>query len=137
MARSMDIFVESAAPLKIFAKEIGTLLGVEFQAISDDTEVYYEFQNSHIIFTVGTHNFVNDRDMNFEDYHYHLSVWALNIGDGVDSNRWRDEFVRKVFEKLKATRRYPLMLVEDIQMKVEAFCPESDTVQGGFSAKKE
>ena len=124
MARSMDIFVGLEVPIKIFVKEIETVLGIKLQRISDGDEVCYEFQNAHIIFTVGMHNFVNDRDMNFEDYHYHLSVLAPNIGDGADPKKWRDEFARKVFQKLKAGRRYPLMLVEDVQVKLETFCPE-------------
>ena len=73
-------------------------------------------QNTHIIFTVGAHNFANNRDMNFESGHYQLSVLAPNIGDGTDSKKCRDEFARGVFQKLKASRRWPLMLVDDVQV---------------------
>lgn len=121
MARSMDIFVEADVPIQVFVKEVEMLLGIKLQRISDGEEVYYEFQNSPIIFTVGMHEFVNDRGMNFEDYRYHLSVWGLNIGDGAAPQKSRDEFARFIFQKLKASQRYRLMLVEDIQVKLEVF----------------
>ena len=121
MARSMDIFVEADVPIQVFVKEVEMLLGIKLQRISDGEDVYYEFQNSPIIVTVGTHEFVNDRDMNFEDYRYHLSVWGIHIGDGAAPQKSRDEFACFIFHKLKASQRYRLMLVEDIQMKLEVF----------------
>ena len=123
MARSMDIFVKSEAPIKIFVKEIETLLRIKLQGVFDAEEVYHEFQNAHIIFTVGTHDLVNDREMNFEDYHYHLSVWAPNIGAEANPRKWRNEFAQFVFQKLKKSQRSRLMLVEDVQVKLETSCP--------------
>jgi hypothetical protein len=125
MSKSLDIFIESEVPIEVFVKEMETLLGVKLQPISDDEEIFYEFRDPQIVLSVGTHDFVNDRDMNFEDYHYDLSVRALNISAEANRKKWRDTFARKVFQKLRASRKYPLMLVEDIQVKLEAFRPES------------
>jgi hypothetical protein len=125
MSKSLDIFIESEVPIEVFVKEMETLLGVKLQPISDDEEIFYEFRDPQIVLSVGTHDFVNDRDMNFEDYHYDLSVRALNISAEANRKKWREKFAGTVFQKLKASRKYPLMLVEDIQVKLEAFRPES------------
>ncbi|MCH8291886.1 hypothetical protein IH992_12395 [Candidatus Poribacteria bacterium] len=125
MPKNVDIFVGSEAPIKTFVKEMETLLGIKLHAISDGEEIFYEFRDPQIVLTVGTHDFVNDRDMNFEDYRYDLSVRALNVSTEEHRKKWRDKFVRFVFQKLKASHKYQLMLVEDIQVKLEAFCPKS------------
>ena len=100
------------------------MLQIKLQWISDGDEFCCEFQNARIIFTVGAHNFVKDRHMNLEDYHSHSSVLAPNIGDGTEPKKCPKEFARKVFQKLKASQWYPLMLVEDVQVKLQTFCPE-------------
>ena len=129
MSKSMDIWVASEVPITVFVKEIEKLLGIQLQRISDGKETFYEFRQPQTVLTVGTHDLVNDRDVNFEDYHYHLSVRARNINTEEDRKKWRDEFARFVFQKLKASQKYPLMLVEDIQVKLQTFCPESDRVR--------
>jgi hypothetical protein len=123
MSESRDIFIDSQTGMANLAKEIESLLDIQFQLISDRYETWYEYRNPRISLTLGEHDFENDRDMNFEQYRYHLSVRALNLDTEAVRKKWRDEFASFVFQKLKATQKYRLMLVEDLQVKLEEFCP--------------
>jgi hypothetical protein len=123
MSESRDIFVDSEAGMANLAKEIESLLNIQFQLISDRYETWYEYRNPRISLTLGEHDFENDRDINFEEYRYYLSVIALNLDTEAERKKWRDEFASFVFQKLKATQKYRLMLVEDLQVKLEEFCP--------------
>ena len=129
MPRSIDIFVESEVSLEDFVQDIEKLLEIKLQRISNGEEIFYEFRDPRVVFTVGTHDLVNDREMNFEDYRYHLSARALNISTEEERQKWRDEFARDIFQKLKTTQNYHLMLVEDIQVKLAEFHPEADIVR--------
>jgi hypothetical protein len=124
MSRSIDIFVDSQAPLGVFVREIELLLGVKLQRRSESGETWYEFRDPRIVLTIGEHDLENDRDMNFADYRYDFSVRALNVKTEEERKQWREEFARAAFEKLKATRRYPLMMVENLGVKLDEFRPE-------------
>lgn len=123
MSESRDIFIDSQTGMANLAKEIESLLDIQFQLISDRYETWYEYRNPRINLTLGEHDFENDRDMNFEQYRYHLSVIALNLDTEAVRKKWRDDLASFVFQKLKATQKYRLMLVEDLQVKLEEFCP--------------
>ncbi|HYP39132.1 MAG TPA: hypothetical protein VEX13_02130, partial [Chloroflexia bacterium] len=64
-----------------------------------------------------------DRDMNFGEYRYHISIRALNAVDGEERREWGDTFAQQVFKKLKATGKYPLMLTDDLQTRLEEYRP--------------
>ncbi|MEG3975991.1 hypothetical protein QT970_15405 [Microcoleus sp. herbarium8] len=123
MSRTLDIFVDFPQGLEHLIKELEFILALKFELISDGTDNWYEFHNSTITLTVGNHDFENDRDIKFEEYPYNLSIRALNISNELDRQKWRDDFASYVFQKLKATERYRLMLVDDLQVKLEEFAP--------------
>lgn len=123
MSRTLDIFVDFPQGLEHLIKELEFILALKFELISDGTDNWYEFHNSTITLTVGNHDFENDRDIKFEEYPYNLSIRALNISNELDRNKWRDEFASYVLHKLKATESYRLMLVDDLQVKLEEFAP--------------
>jgi hypothetical protein len=130
MADYVYVFVRAEADLADFAKELEQLLGIDLRRESDDYGTWYEFINPRAAVTLGEHEFINDRDLKFEDYRYDIQVRALRIktDDPNEPLRRRDEFARSVFEKLKATRKYPLMLVDNLQTKLEEFHPVRDRV---------
>jgi hypothetical protein len=119
MAKSIDIFVDSRAPLEDFVSELESLLGITFQRVSDNGEIWCEFKDKHIALTVGTHQYENSRNMNFQDYHYDIEVRALNIQTEEERKKWRDDFARSVFKKLKETNNYRLMMIENLGVKLE------------------
>jgi hypothetical protein len=123
MSRTLDIFVDFPQGLEHLIKELEFILALKFELISDGTDNWYEFHNSTITLTVGNHDFENDKDINFEEYPYNLSIRALNISNELDRKKLRDEFASYVLHKLKATESYRLMLVDDLQVKLEELAP--------------
>ena len=123
MSRTLDIFVDFPQGIEHLIKELEFILALKFELISDGTDNWYEFRNSTITLTVGKHDFENDRDINFEEYPYNLSIRGLNISNELERKKWRDDFASYVLHKLKATERYHLMLVDDLQVKLEEFAP--------------
>ena len=125
MANSIDIFVDSRAPLEDFVSQLESLLGITFQRVYDNGEIWYEFKDQHIVLTVGTHEYENSRNMNFQDYHYDIEVRALNIQTEKERKKWRDDVAHSVFRKLKETNSYHLMMIENLGVKLDEFAPKT------------
>lgn len=123
MSHTLDIFLDFPQGIEHLIKELELILALKFELVSDGTDNWYEFRNSTITLTVGKHDFENDRDIKFEEYPYNLSIRSLNISNELDRQKWRDDFGSYVFQKLKATENYRLMLVDDLQVKLEEFAP--------------
>jgi hypothetical protein len=123
MSRTLDIFVDFPQRIEHLIKELEFVLALKFELVSDGTDNWYEFRNSTITLTIGKHDFENDRDIKFEEYPYNLSIRALNISNEFDRKKWCDDFASYVLHKLKATESYRLMLVDDLQVKLEEFAP--------------
>ncbi len=123
MSRTLDIFVEFPQDIEHLIKELEMILALKFELVYEGTDNWYEFRKSTITLTVGKHDFENDRNIRFEEYPYNLSIRALNISNQLDKQKWRDDFASYVFQKLKGTERYRLMLVDDLQVKLEEFAP--------------
>src|SRR5438045_2362106 len=69
--------------------------------------------DEHVILTLGEHDFVNDREMMFEQYPYHIGIRAIGARNEDDRTAWRDRLVNQLYKKLKDKNRYRLLLVED------------------------
>ena len=123
MSRTLDIFLDFPQEIEHLVKELEFILAIKFELFSDGTDNWYEFRNSTISLTLGKHDFENDRDIKFEEYPYNLSIRALNISNELERQKWCDDFASYVFQKLKATERYRLMLVDDLQVQLEEFAP--------------
>ena len=123
MSRTLDIFLDFPQEIEQLVKELEFILAIKFELFSDGTDNWYEFRNSIISLTLGKHDFENDRDIKFEEYPYNLSIRALNISNELERQKWGDDFASYVFQKLKATERYRLMLVDDLQVQLEEFAP--------------
>lgn len=123
MSRTLDVFVDFPQKIEYLIKELELILDMKFEIFSDGTENWYEFRNSTITLTIGKHDFENDRDIKFEEYPYNLSIRALNISNEFERKKWCDDFASYVFQKLKATERYRLILVDNLQVQLEEFVP--------------
>jgi hypothetical protein len=123
MSRTLDIFVDFPQKIEYLIKELELILALKFELFSDGTVNWYEFRNSTITLTIGKHDFENDHDIKFEEYPYNLSIRALNISTEFDRQNWCNDFASYVFQKLKSTERYRLMLVDDLQVQLEEFVP--------------
>src|SRR5437879_5303687 len=106
MARSIHIFVDSDMPLEDFIRETESLLGIKLQPVFEGGETWYEFRNSQVVLSIGSHEYENDRDMNFENFRYDIEVRALNINTEEERKKWREDFALLIFNKLKGTNKY-------------------------------
>ena len=124
MARRFHIFIESDVTLDQFAKQLSVLLGLSLQPKADEYERWYEAYIPNGFLDVGKHNFDDDKDMNFESYRFDLRIWPQNVVTEEDWQKALKTMACPIFEKLKAAGRYSLMLVEDLQVKLDEFHPQ-------------
>jgi len=124
MSRSMHLFIDTKSSLATLAQEVSSLLRINLQRRADAHETWYEYDDATTVLTLGTHDFENDRDMNFEDYRYDIELRALNLDTPEEREQRLADLVKVVYQKLKATQKYPLLLVDDLQVKLAEFSPQ-------------
>jgi hypothetical protein len=135
MSVSIEIFVGFKSPnFQEFCQEMETSLGITFRFVPDETSRskthhYYIFSDDYKCITLlKAIDYVNDRGMNFEDYQYYIGVEAIGWKYPEDRDRILNESSRSIFEKLKATGRYPLMMTYDVQRKLDEFYPKPSEI---------
>ncbi len=133
MSVAIQIFVGFKSPLfKNFCQEIEAILGLDFRFMPDsggnDCFDYYVFADEHRRITLSEtgEGFENDRDMNFGDYQHYIGVQAIGWRYEEEHDRILNESSRAIFEKLKAAGRYPLMMIYDMQRKLDEFQPKQN-----------
>ena len=88
--------------------------------------IFYEFRHNQVKALLTEHSYENDGDVRFEDYRYEISITAIKqLASETDQRQWRNDFAHRVFELLKGTQDYSLMLVDDLQLKIEEFHPQA------------
>jgi hypothetical protein len=123
MSRPIDIFIVSKGSLEDIVKELETLLKMPGQRFSDDYETWYVLRDEHTQYVVGTQQYINDKDVHFEDYQYDIEVQAINIREADERTKHQEDAAYRVFNLLKQTKKYPLMLVDNLQIKLDEFHP--------------
>ncbi|MFN8496108.1 MAG: hypothetical protein U0350_51425 [Caldilineaceae bacterium] len=123
MSQSLDIFVDTDESLVGFVRELESLLNIKFEMVTTDYETWYEFANSEIVATVGGHDFENDCDIEFENYRYDIALRPINYETAAEWQERREKYANRIFDKLKATQRYQLLLVDNLQVKLAEFSP--------------
>ncbi len=128
------LFIASDLTVHELAKELGTILRIQFQPIKDKSELtadpkFWAYEcidkakNRWFILHKSGHSYINDRDLRFEDYQHYMRVgitspYQVGLGE-------RDSLIRQVlldtFEKLKGSGKYNLLATEDLQHKVAQF----------------
>jgi hypothetical protein len=106
--------------------DLNATLGTHFVKQPSEYATYLS-SSSDLSLDLGTHDFDNDRDMLFEEYPYVITV--RKIGHDAD---FQTAAARRVFDALKATGRYRLLLVSDLQSKLDEFGPQrASPARGG------
>jgi len=124
MSKSIHLFIDTKSGLETLAQEVSGLLRINLHQCADAYETWYEYDNATTVLTLGTHDFENDQGMNFEAYRYDIELRALNLGEPEEREQRLADLVKFVYQKLKATQRYPLLLVDDLQVKLAEFSPQ-------------
>jgi hypothetical protein len=86
---------------------------------------------------LGTHPYENDRDMAFEDHPYVITVRRVGQPREV-----QEACARQLFDRLAATGRHRLLLVDDLQRLLGSVRPEPGTsgapsVHHGMETRRE
>src|ERR1700749_3836351 len=123
MSWNVGLFINLAPSIELLAHQVGEILNIDLKRVEDEDGVRYEsFEPDFIVDLYGDHGLVNDRDMNFEDFSLELRLQRLNRNP--DQSRERAlSAAQTVFEQLKKTGQYQLMLVEDVQKRLDSFDP--------------
>lgn len=124
MSKSIHLFIDANSGLEALAQEVSFLLSINLQRRADLHDAWYEYEDATTVLTLGTHDFGNDHDMNFEDYRYDIELRALNLDTPEEREQRLADLVKFVYQKLRATQKYPLLLVDDLQVKLAEFLPQ-------------
>ncbi len=123
MADNVGVFIQTDKSLEKLAEEVGCLLELKFEHQKDDYDEWYAVRTGEGLYDIGVHGLDNDRDMNFEDYQYEVRFWENTDNSPEERERLQKVVGRKIFERLKSTKKYPLMLVFDVQHKLDEYHP--------------
>ena len=99
---------------------------IRLRPVHDNEFILYEYSDNNRWFTIGRHALENDRGLPFEDYCYQIEVGAFNLWDWQERQRVCRDFARHIFDKLKATQKDNLMLVDGVQVKLDEFYPSPE-----------
>jgi hypothetical protein len=131
MAKYIHIMVNTDENLEEFAQQVSSLLGLSLEFRHDQYDEWFTGVSPNFHIDLGVHDYDNDHDMLFENYRYDVTIRPSKI---VTSEDWQNaiEFVKaNVYEKLKATGRYSLMLTEQLGKKLDEYEPTTPAVQVG------
>ncbi len=131
MGNTVKVFVRAEVPLDEFVRELENLLGLQFKRFDADSGVIYEARTPDGLYIVyDDHWLDNDADLglNFEDYNYEISFlpsneFARRASSVEEWDRIFVDFGWRIFERLKATGKYPLMYTYDVCRKLDEYTP--------------
>jgi hypothetical protein len=126
MANYMNVFVRAEVPLDEFVRQLENLLGLQFERFDTESGVIYEARTPEGFYQVyDDHWLDNDPDLglNFEDYNYEISFLVSSKFEPEEGDRVREDVGRRIFERLKATGKYPLMYTYDVCRKLDEYTP--------------
>jgi hypothetical protein len=128
MAESIFLFIDANAPLEQIVDHIASITALQFHKYAPAGEAFQARTPYSIITIFGDHGFENDRDMHFEDYQYTMEICAIRDLRLATNQDQTEQFAARLFEQLKATDRYALLLVWDLQQKLQEHRPRSRAV---------
>jgi hypothetical protein len=126
MSWSINLFVDAHESLPQFVRDVEAACDIKFTKFCADEGERYEYRAPHgVVCLWDDHALENDRDLNFADYRYELNVRPYRTTEWEHDQRAGYELATRLFEYLKATGRYRLMLVEELQKRLQVFDPQA------------
>jgi len=121
VSTSIDVFLKSDYDIENLLGALNNLLDINLSKVKLDEEKWYEHKHTNVLISFGNHSFINDNNMDFESYNYDIAIRTFGIKDPVKRVKICKEFARRVFDVLKETGKYDLMMVEGVQTKLDEF----------------
>ena len=115
MSSDLSILIHSSHNnIEEFAQEISKILSITLVRKIQDGEVFYEYESPSEWMRLWINDFENDMGIPFESYDFVLllSAWGIN-GKGYEESSF--QFAKRIFENLKQSENYDLLLVRDVQ----------------------
>jgi hypothetical protein len=134
MSASTEIYARADSSYVAFAQSVANLLGISFQVIRgpehDEGPLYRAVQYGALIDLLsvddvfrGLMPISDDPELPIDSFTYFISVDA-RTGNGPEENdRVRENLSRFIFDRLKATGDYALLMVDDSIGKLDAHHP--------------
>lgn len=122
MSLEIDLFISSDENLAQIVDDLQTITGIVPQQVDNNPYILFKFETEERYIDIGTHEYVNDQGINFEDYPY---VVTFDVRSGAKYDQSLRQFVSLVFEELKRNGKYRLMLVEQLSRKLDYFDPKT------------
>ena len=129
MSRKFHIFVDTKLDQAEFTKEFTLISGLILNHKPDEYGGRYETQQPEFLLDLSTHDFDNDRNLNFEAYRYDVRLIPFGITSDQEWSNFLAKVVRPLYLKMKAAGDFSLMLVDDLQAKLEEFNPQLSTTR--------
>lgn len=118
------IHLDSANDLNTVAADVGRVLGLPLASRSDDGDIWYEHADAEVYETLGQNTLEGSPALPLGSYRYHLALWPRRGSTPDETERlWREEKAPALFQRLRATGRYPLLLIEGVQTKLAEYHP--------------
>ena len=117
------VFVASNDLINYFGQELERILNLKFAPVGESPEIYYRFTGENWWLEIGTHTFINDRDLDFENFSYLIEIGAYNVRSLEECSAVIEYYARYIFDELRALNKYRLMLTYGVQIKLDEFAP--------------
>jgi hypothetical protein len=122
--RFKTIFIATEETLTAFASQIEELLDIQTEKTTYyDSKERYDYYGEKGWFILYRHTLINEEGANFQDYNYEIELRVTK------SNSWEEhiailnEFSFPIYENLKATKKYTLMFMDGIDIKLDEYNP--------------
>ncbi len=126
MSRSLDIFIGTNLTLDQVASRISEIMDARFERRSVKGEVQYECEGSALPIMLGEHDLIDNGDLHFTDFQFVLGIWAIGLIKGKERIKTQERLGSEIFELLKATGEFRLLMVDDTQVKLAEFNPSPE-----------
>jgi hypothetical protein len=120
LSRIISIFIEHPQPVAKLATLLEPILAVRFKHFTNDNPGFFEARTNDSIIVLSTHDYDNDRDLNFEDYSYELQFRPIR--DELFKQRELAALSRakNAFADIRQILNPNMILVDDLQRKLDS-----------------
>ena len=120
-----NIFVATAESADAFAEMLNHIMEISLRPAEDEFTAY-DYEDGEKWLTLGTHMQQDDPYFHFEDYRFQITIGSLALDTESNAQRARD-YAHDMFERLKASGKYGLLLFEGLDNVVNQFDPGQQT----------
>jgi hypothetical protein len=131
MSRYINIFVEAEESFEEFVSRMASLLDLDLKPQRDDYDYWYSTANPRFYLDVTQHELENDEDKLFENYRYQIAIRPFKVVTEEDWEQAVEQIGQPVYDKLKTLDRYPLMMTDDVDVKLDEYEPASPAAKVG------